>query len=352
MLDNHSHFCKRFYKWFVQKLRNRVVIMELPRQPMRSTRTKQNMQMPNKLVLFYLKLYKAYLLFKRFWLDVELRWKRKRSFYIIRLYFSAPFSWRRRMELLEHRQKYLQVIESCQRRLRRLQASSSRLAELYEIWGRNLRNLNQFDEALQMLLFAKGQLKSKSPSLWYELGLIYFIKKNYPAARHAMEKALQMGYDTVSLRIHLGKIYYQMGMLTRAEECFKRVLRIYPREGSLYFLLGIVYKSNVEYHLAIEAFKNAIKYGSNQKEEHLGLAEIYTRLGYWHEAIQEYKEILRFESNNFIAHYFLGWIYEIQGREDEAIQEYLCANKIDPNDEDTKQKLIRLLASPVIQEEC
>ncbi len=320
---------------------------------MKPTRARQRIRVPDKIALFYLKLYKAYLLFRRCLLDMQLRWRRKRSLYVVKLYLSALFSWRRRMELLEYRQKYQQVIASCQGRLRRLEdVAPSRLAELYEIWGRNLRNMNRFDEALDMLLFTKDQLKSKSPSLWYELGLLYFIKKDYPAARRALETAIHLGYDTVSLRIHLGKVYYQMGMLSRAEECFKRVLRIYPREGSLYFLLGIVYKSNVEYHLAIEAFKNAIRYGSDQKEEHLGLAEIYTRLGYWHEAIQEYKQILRFESDNFIAHYFLGWIYEIQGREDEAIQEYLIANKIDPNDEDTKQKLIRLLASPVMEEQC
>lgn len=319
---------------------------------MKSKKTKHGIQVPNKFALVYLKLYRAYLIFRRFLLDAKLRYKRKRTLYIMRLYVRSLFSWRGRMELLEHHRKYHRVVMSCQHRVGRSGNSPAHLRELYEIWGRNLRNLDRFDEAMERLLFARDQLKSNSPSLWYELGLLYFIKKDYPSARRAMETALRMGYDTVSLRIHLGKIYYQMGMLNRAEECFKQVLRIYPREGSLYFLLGIVYKSNVEYHLAIEAFKNAIKYGSDQKEEHLGLAEIYTRLGYWREAIQEYKQILRFEEDNFIAHYFLGWIYEIQGREDEAIKEYLIANKIDPDDEDTKQKLIRLLASPVVKEQC
>jgi tetratricopeptide (TPR) repeat protein len=227
---------------------------------------------------------------------------------------------------------------------------SDELAEIYEIMGRNLRNLNRFDEAMNSFLYAKSILKSASPSLNYEIGLIHFIKRDYPAARRLMETAVKMGYDTASLRIHLGKVYYQMGMLARAEDCFKRVLRAFPKEGSLYFLLGIVYKSSVEYHLAIEAFQNAIKYGSDQKEEHLGLAEIYTRMGYWKEAIQEYQRILEFENDNFIAHYFLGWIYEIQGWHDQAIQEYLLANKIDPNDEDTKQKLTNLLATPIAEE--
>jgi len=318
---------------------------------MKQSRYNENYHIPDKVIIAYLKLWKIYLLFIRFILSLELRWKKIRAFYILKLYLTYSFSWKSRIAVLEHKKRYEAVIQRCYQRMSKtVVRQPEELADLYEIIGRNLRNLNRFDEALNSFLYARNNLKAKSPSLSYEIGLIHFIKRDYPAARYAMETAIKQGYDTASLRIHLGKVYYQMGMLTRAEDCFKRVLRIYPREGSLYFLLGIVYKSNIEYQLAIDAFKNAIKYGSDQKEEHLGLAEIYTRLGYWNEAIEAYKHILKFEPDNFIAHYFLGWIYEIQGRDDEAIQEYLVANKINPADQDTKQKLTQLLASPITVE--
>jgi tetratricopeptide (TPR) repeat protein len=318
---------------------------------MKQSRKIENYHLPDRVIIAYLKLWKVYLLFVRFFLSLEFRFKKSRAFYVLKLYLTYFFSWQSRIALLEFKKQYDSVIERCFERIReKTNMPPDQLAGIYEIIGRNLRNLNRFDEALNSFLCARNNLKAKSPSLNYEIGLIYFIKHDYPAARRWMETAVKMGYDTASLRIHLGKVYYQMGMSTRAEDCFKRVLRVYPREGSLYFLLGIVYKSNIEYQLAIDAFKNAIKYGSNQKEEHLGLAEIYTRLGQWNEAIQEYKHILNFEPDNFIAHYFLGWIYEIQGFDDEAIQEYLFANKIDPEDEDTKQKLTELLASPITEE--
>ncbi len=318
---------------------------------MKQSRNSKKFLIPDKVIMVYLRLWKTYLLFTRFLLTVELRWKRIRAVYIFKLYLTYAFSWKSRIALLEYKKRYGDVIQMCYQKMsKNVNRHSEQTAEIYEIIGRNLRNLNRFDEALNSFLYARNNLKAKSPSLSYEIGLIHFIKRDYPAARRSMETAVKMGYDTASLRIHLGKVYYQMGMLTRAEDCFKRVLRVYPREGSLYFLLGIVYKSNIEYQLAIEAFKNAIKYGSDQKEEHLGLAEIYTRLGYWDEAIHEYKHILKFEPDNFIAHYFLGWIYEIQGLEDEAIQEYLLANKIDPNEEDTRQKLTNLLASPITED--
>lgn len=315
------------------------------------SRYNDNYHIPDRVIIAYLKLWKLYLLFRRFLLSLELKWKRIRAFYILKLYLTYPFSWKSRIALLEYNKLYDDVIQLCYKRMdKKVGLPPGQVAELYEIIGRNLRNLNRIEEALNIFSYIRNNLGLKSPSLYYEIGLIHFIKRDYPAARRSMETAIKMGYDTASLRIHLGKVYYQMGMLTRAEDCFKRVLRIYPREGSLYFLLGIVYKSNVEYQLAIEAFNNAIKYGSDQKEEHLGLAEIYTRLGYWNEAIDEYKQILKVEPDNFIAHYFLGWIYEIQGLEDNAIQEYLCANKIDPEDEDTKKKLTHLLATPITEE--
>jgi len=319
---------------------------------MKTRRYKQNYQIPDRLIIAYLRLLKAYLLFKKFLISLELRWKRIRILYVIKLYLGFPFSWKKRIAWLEYRRRHEAVIHLCRQRIAKIgDESSEELALLYEIMGRNQRNLNKIEEAFQSLQYAQKNLHSKSPSLYYELGLIYFVQRNYSLAKYSMESAIKMGYDTALLRIHLGKIYYQMGMWSRAEDCFRRVLNIYPREGSLYFLLGIVYKSKMDYQLAIQAFKNAIRYGSDQKEEHLGLAEIYTRLGYWEEAMQEYKTILNFEPNNFIAHYFLGRIYEIQGREEEAIQEYLLANKSDPDDEDTKQKLTQLLAAPV-SEEC
>jgi len=283
--------------------------------------------------------------FKNLFLFFEITWKKSRLWYRFQIWALSPFSWRKKVAWLEAQKKYEQVIELCNRKRKH----QSLLPEIYEIIGRNLRDLNRIDEALDHLTHAQ-RLNSPSPSLCYELGLIHFIRRNYSQARKAMETAIQKGYDTAPLRIHLGKVYYQMGMLDRAEYCFKRVLDLYPHEGSLYFLLGIVYKSKIEYQLAIDAFSNAVKFGSNQKEEHLGLAEIYTRLGYWDNAVREYEAILEFDPNNFIAHYFLGRIFEIQGLEEKAINEYIIANKIDPEDEDTKHKLTQLLASPVIVE--
>lgn len=302
-------------------------------------------------MLFILKCWKAYLHLKHALIQLELRLKKLRAWYLFKLYVAAPFSWRKKIALLEYRRRYEAAIACCEKRLYRLNGSAlAERAEVYEIKGRNQRNLNLIDTALESLQQAQ-KLSSTSPSLDYEIGLIYFIKRNYPLARRAMESALRRGYDTPSLRIHLGKVYYQMGLLNLAEECFQRVLQIYPQEGSIHFLLGIVYKSKVQYQMAIQSFTKAIQYGSDQKEEHLGLAEIYTRLGYWQEAVHEYQRILEFDPHNFIAHYFLGRIYEILGFEDSAIQEYILANKIDPQDEDTKQKLTAILSTPIMEQD-
>lgn len=305
----------------------------------------------NRLISAYFVMWKAYLYLRKALILFEIRWKKIKAFYLLKLYLAYSFSWKSRATLLEYKKNYEAVIKICQKKLNETdETNTDERAEIYETIGRNQRNLSRINEAYSSFQYAQKFLNSKSPSLHYEMGLIHFMKRNYILARHCLETAIRKGYDTALLRIHLGKVYYQMGLLTRAADCFKRVLNVYPREGSLYFLLGIVHKSKVEYHLAIEAFKNAIKYGSDQKEEHLGLAEIYTRLGYWDEAIREYKQVLEFDPDNFIAHYFLGWIYDIQGLDDEAIQEYLLANKINPDDEDTKQKLTQILASPVTEE--
>ena len=300
-------------------------------------------------ITIYLNLWKLYLRIRKFLILLSIELKKIKAFHIIKLHFAFLFSWKQRIALLELKKRYADAIKLCHKKLESKKNPKPKfLSEIHESLGRNQRNLNCLEDAFKSFLTAQ-KYNSKSASLYYEIGLIHFMKRDYSAARRSMETAIKRGYDTASLRIHLGKVYYQIGMYNRAEECFTRVLDVFPREGSIYFLLGIVYKSKVEYQLAIQAFKNAIQYGSNQKEEHLGLAEIYTRLGYWREAIQEYKQILDIDPDNFIAHYFLGRIYEILGFEDNAIQEFILANKISPDDEDTKQKLTQLLSTPVVK---
>lgn len=300
-------------------------------------------------IKLYLKIWRLMLHIRRLVIIAIVEFRKSRLVHFFKLYVIYPFSWKQQVARLEFKKRYADAIELCYKKLKRAKQSSAKVtSEIYEYLGRNQRNLNYLDEAIGSFDAAQ-QLNSKSPSLPYEIGLIHFMRRDYAAARRSMELAVKRGYDTASLRIHLGKVYYQMGLYHRAEECFTRVLHVYPREGSIHFLLGIVYKSKVEYQLAIQAFQKAIQFGSDNKEEHLGLAEIYTRLGYWREAIQEYQRILEFEPENFIAHYFLGRIYEILGFEDNAIHEFIIANKISPDDEDTKQKLTHLLSTPLSQ---
>ena len=253
----------------------------------------------------------------------------------------APFSWQKRIIFLEIEDRHEEVIELC---LKRIEQNGIEAPYLYEIITRNYRNLNQIDKAVEYIDKAK-KINHISPQIKYEEGLVYFLKKNYPKSRQLLETALDRGYDTVPLQIHLGKVYYQLGLLKKAEECFNNVLMIYPNEGSVHFLMGIVLKDKTQYKEAKESFLQAIKCGSDQKEEHLALAEIFTREGEWEMAINKYKDILKIYPDNFIAHYFLGLIYEIQGHESDAINELVIANKINPNDDDTKIRLTKLLES-------
>ncbi|MBD3290852.1 tetratricopeptide repeat protein [candidate division KSB1 bacterium] len=293
------------------------------------------------LFILYLQLMKSFLRVKKLFYKLFLSIRKNVYLYLLVLKVMAPFSWKKRIALLEYQKKYAEVIDTCKKRL---PGNPQTAALLYEIIARNLRNLDRPQEALKYIKKAR-EIRSCSGSLDYEEGLIYFIKKDYSKARQFLESAIKNDFDTAPLQIHLGKAYYQLGLSRRAEQCFRRVLKIYPKEGSIHFLLGIVLKNMERLDEAEAAFQKAILYGSDQREEHLGLAEIYTRRGEMDKAINEYKHILRIDPNSFVAHYFLGLIYEIQGDESAAISELIIANKINPEDEDTKQKLTRLLES-------
>ncbi len=293
------------------------------------------------LFIFYLQFMKSFLKVKKLFYYFFLSLRKNVFLYLLTLRIMAPFSWKKRVTLLEYQKKFSEIIDLCKTRL---PDNPREAAFLYELIARNLRNLNRPHEALKYITKAR-EIPNDSGSIDYEEGLIHFIKKDYSKARFLLENATKKGFDTAPLQIHLGKAYYQLGLSKRAEQCFRRVLKIYPKEGSIYFLLGIVLKNMSRYDEAKDSFLKAIQCGSDQKEEHLGLAEIYTRKGDLNNAINEYKHIIKIDPNSFVAHYFLGLIYEIQGNESDAIQELIIANKINPDDEETRLKLTRLLES-------
>ena len=284
---------------------------------------------------------KLFLRAKKLFYKLFLSVRKNVYLYLLSLKILAPFSWKKRIALLEYHKKYSEIIDACKKRL---PGNPQDAVFIYELIARNLRNLNRPQEALKYIAKAR-EIKPDSGSLDYEEGLIYFIKKDYSKARQLLERAVKNGFDSAPLQIHLGKAYYQLGLSRRAEQCFRQVLRIYPREGSIHFLLGIVLKNMERFEEAESEFLKAILYGSNQREEHLGLAEIYTRKGELEKAIEEYRHILKIDPDSFVAHYFLGLIYEIQGNDSEAIRELILANKINPDDGDTRAKLTRLLES-------
>jgi tetratricopeptide (TPR) repeat protein len=295
----------------------------------------------NYLFIKYLQLMSLFLILKRSVYLILFRVRKKVRLYQVILRTQAFFSWRYRIKFLEFYNLYGEAITLCYKKLQR---EKNRTPFLYVALARNLGNINRFDDALHAIKQAKD-LNPYYAELYYQEGIIYFLKKRFFDARKSLEFANKLGYNAAPLFIHLGKIYYQLGLLDRAEKCFRRVINFYPEEGSIYFLLAVVLLNKMQLADAEIAFLKAIEFGSNQKEEHLGLAEIYTRRGDWEKAIFEYKYILRELPDCFVAHYFLGLIYDIQGKDSEAIEELIKANKINPHDEDTKGKLTQLLST-------
>jgi len=292
-------------------------------------------------LVFYLQILKVVLQIRKTFYAVQLYLNKKVFIHHLLLKISAPFSWKQYITLLEFNNKYEQAIKLCKKRLKK---DNQNRSFLNEVIARNYRNLNKIDEAFEYLDKAKDGDYNVG-SIHYEHGLICFISGDYLKAKKSLEYAIKEGYDSIPLQIHLGKIYYKLNLLDKAELCLRKVLNIYPKEGSIHFLMGVVLKNNKNYEEAETAFLRAIEYGSDHKEEHLGLAEIYTRNGNWDKAIREYKHISLIDPKSFVAHYFLGLIYEIQGRDSEAIKALIVANKINPDDKDTKEKLTKLLES-------
>ena len=95
------------------------------------------------LIIIYLQFLKFILRFKKYLYLILLNIRKNIFLYHLTLRLSTPFSWYKRIALLEFNKRHEKVLELCFKRLEQHQEPY-----LYEIIVRNLRYLNRIEEAL------------------------------------------------------------------------------------------------------------------------------------------------------------------------------------------------------------
>ncbi len=170
---------------------------------------------------------------------------------------------------------------------------------------------NKIDEALQAMEKAV-KAKPNSPTIQYNLGIMYMEKGDYARAIQAMKNTIgaikETGYSNINLRMY--------------PEVFLGALN---NLGSMYTRIGM-------HDEAIQALEEAVRFKPNDISANLNLGIAYYVKGDYEKANQQIRQYLLLEKDNAEAHNILGLIAYEKGLYEAALEEFRIAGKLNPSD--------------------
>ena len=129
---------------------------------------------------------------------------------------------------------------------------------------------------------------------WSELGIVYFIQKNFAAAETSYAKAIELRPDYVSAIVSLARVRLAQKNHEGAIAVLESGLKADPKSAIVNFFLGEAYLGLKKGSMAVTHLNEAIKLDPvAMAAAHLRLATLYHLGGYKDRAAIQYNEFLK-----------------------------------------------------------
>jgi tetratricopeptide (TPR) repeat protein len=130
------------------------------------------------------------------------------------------------------------------------------------------------------------------PEVYQNLGGVYALKKDVPAAEAALVKALELRPDSADIATQLAKLYQENGQNDKAMEIMARSAGSNPADAKAQFNQGIFLLNASKNEEAIAAFEAAIKADPDMAEAYYRLGALMVGQGKLPEAIAHLEKYL------------------------------------------------------------
>lgn len=172
---------------------------------------------------------------------------------------------------------------------------------------------------------------------WVELSHVYSELRQYEAAEHVLQSAMESAKDPKKIVFLLGGLYQKIGDHHRALTYYKRLL-IHEKSLSMTFrshlqfniALCYFYKGNMR--LAESHFRKTKNVDPHFLKINESLGELLLRRGSLTEAISVLKHAIANDPYSWIAHYLLGIAFSRLKEWNSAYEEFISAIEMDPNE--------------------
>lgn len=172
-------------------------------------------------------------------------------------------------------------------------------------YSRNPQNRKLFDKAMKQL--NKNELPQAIATLrsileadpkdyqsWNELGLVYFIQKNFTAAENSYAKAIEVKPEYITAFLSLGRVRFAQKNNEGAIAAFQSALEKDAKSALAHYFLGVAHLAAGKESIAVGYLNEALKLDPvGMANAHLRLATVYNLSGRKGLAAIEYNEFLK-----------------------------------------------------------
>ena len=130
------------------------------------------------------------------------------------------------------------------------------------------------------------------PEVYQNLGAVYALKKDFPAAEAAFLKALELRPDSADTATQLAKLYHDNGQPEKAMEIMTKSAGANPTDAKAQFNQGIFLLNANKNEEATAAFEAAVKADPNMAEAYYRLGALMVGQGKIPEAVQHLEKYL------------------------------------------------------------
>jgi tetratricopeptide (TPR) repeat protein len=128
---------------------------------------------------------------------------------------------------------------------------------------------------------------------WFQLGVVYLMQKNQPAAEQALRRATEVGPGSYENVFYLGNALVLRGDLAGGMTCFRKAAELKPDYAPAYHVLGNCLVQTGDSTGAIDAYRAAVRYEPTLFEVQLSLATLLAEKGPHAEALMHAEQALR-----------------------------------------------------------
>ena len=197
-----------------------------------------------------------------------------------------------------------------------------------------------------------GEKEDRDSLVWYELGMLYYTKKDYAGAVLPLRRSAELMPSRTAL-YGICALYVRKGMTDKAETVLERnkigrtsgwvhlaqaavyeakknlagaaisynvALKLLPRSAAAHAGLGRVFLEQARYNDAIEHFGMAAGYDPGNQDLYNGMGRAYLGMRNYSSAIETFTEVLAKQPDNEDAYLLLAQAYASKQYRTKAIE--------------------------------